>query len=160
MGRLISFWEKLTARFHSEEHRFIRVSVYAVLIKNDQVLLCRLSEQLGLDAGRWTLPGGGIEFGEPIIEALYREVKEETGLLIEFESWLTVSEDTFTNSQNSTQVIRLIALARVVSGELQYEIDGSTDMAQWHPLDSVENLPLVKTAREALAEQKKTESAR
>jgi 8-oxo-dGTP diphosphatase len=35
------------------------------------------------EAGRWTLPGGRIEPGESDTEALVREVREETGLIVE-----------------------------------------------------------------------------
>jgi 8-oxo-dGTP diphosphatase len=38
--------------------------------------------------GYWCLPGGHIEFGEEVEEALYREIKEETGLSITNHSFL------------------------------------------------------------------------
>lgn len=43
----------------------------------------RVLLQQRTDNGRWGLPGGAMEFGESILEALHREVQEETGLTIE-----------------------------------------------------------------------------
>jgi 8-oxo-dGTP diphosphatase len=42
----------------------LRVSAYALLVQDQKILLCRISEQVPMAAGRWTLPGGGIDFGE------------------------------------------------------------------------------------------------
>ena len=56
-----------------------RVAAYALLTRNDEVLLTRMSERTRIP-GRWTLPGGGIDHGEDPREALVREVYEETGL--------------------------------------------------------------------------------
>ena len=52
--------------------------VGAVVIDDDQLLLIRRGH--GPAAGEWSLPGGRVEFGETMIEALVREVYEETGL--------------------------------------------------------------------------------
>lgn len=41
---------------------------------------------------KWTMPGGHIEPGETIDEALLREAKEETGLLLESEGVITYGE--------------------------------------------------------------------
>lgn len=56
----------------------VRSSVYAVAIIEDRLLVIR-------DRGvsRWDLPGGGIELLESNLEALHREVQEETGLLLD-----------------------------------------------------------------------------
>ena len=50
----------------------------AVVVDDDQLLLIRRGH--GPAAGQWSLPGGRVEFGETLAEALVREVHEETGL--------------------------------------------------------------------------------
>ncbi len=61
--------------------RQIRPGASAVILDTDgRVLL-----QQRTDNGRWGLPGGAIEFGESILEALHREVLEETGLTVAVE---------------------------------------------------------------------------
>lgn len=54
----------------------IRPSVSAVIFdRQGQLLLQRRS-----DGGQWGLPGGSVEIGESITQAIRREVREETGL--------------------------------------------------------------------------------
>jgi ADP-ribose pyrophosphatase YjhB (NUDIX family) len=54
-----------------------RVRVSAILRWHDQVLLCR-HEKAGREA--WLLPGGGVQGGESLIDALDREIAEEVGI--------------------------------------------------------------------------------
>jgi 8-oxo-dGTP diphosphatase len=57
------------------------VGVGAVIVQEGRVLLVqRGREPL---KGRWSIPGGLIEIGEMLHEALVREVREETGLEVE-----------------------------------------------------------------------------
>jgi mutator protein MutT len=56
------------------------VGVGAVVLHSGRVLLVRRrSEPL---AGEWSLPGGAVEVGETLAEAVIREVREETGIEI------------------------------------------------------------------------------
>jgi 8-oxo-dGTP diphosphatase len=57
------------------------VSVGAVIVDGGRVLLIKRG-QPPLQ-GRWSLPGGVVEVGETLREALTREVREETGLEVE-----------------------------------------------------------------------------
>jgi ADP-ribose pyrophosphatase len=51
-----------------------------VLIEGRVVLIRRGKEPL---RGRWVIPGGTVELGETLQEALVREMQEETGILVQ-----------------------------------------------------------------------------
>lgn len=57
-----------------------RVGVGVVVWRGDRVLLVRRARPP--QAGEWSLPGGGQELGETLVETARREVAEETGLAI------------------------------------------------------------------------------
>jgi 8-oxo-dGTP diphosphatase len=56
------------------------LAVSAAVFRDGEVLLVRRARPPAL--GLFTLPGGGVEAGETLAEAIIREVKEETGLAI------------------------------------------------------------------------------
>jgi 8-oxo-dGTP diphosphatase len=84
-----------------------RVGVYAVIFDGERVLLAHRR-----DIDWWNLPGGGMEMGETVEEAICREVHEETGLEVAVEYLVGVY------SKPQKQEVVLTFRCRVTGGEL------------------------------------------
>jgi ADP-ribose pyrophosphatase YjhB (NUDIX family) len=120
----------------------LRVGAYALLHDTGRILLCRVSPELPRWAGCWTLPGGGLEFGESPEQAVIREVEEETGLLIEVGAVASIDSIFESYATHDFQALRIVYHAVVTGGVLRPEASGSTDRCEWHPLHSGPSLPL------------------
>ena len=68
----------------------IEVIVRTVIVDRDKILLCR---QKG--SSHYFLPGGHIEFGETIIDAIRREIEEELGTIPRKPQFLGVVENRY-----------------------------------------------------------------
>jgi mutator protein MutT len=65
-------------------------AVGAIVLEKGEVLLVRRDHAPAL--GQWSLPGGRVEWGETLQEAVAREVREETGIDIEVEGLAGIAE--------------------------------------------------------------------
>jgi ADP-ribose pyrophosphatase YjhB (NUDIX family) len=112
------------------------VASYVVCTDEEQrLLLCRLTE-LTNRPGWWTLPGGGVEFGEHPEAAALRELDEETGLKGRLGELLCVDSMTGpVRADDGANIemhrIRFVYAAKIVGGELRHETGGTSDRAQW-----------------------------
>ena len=68
-------------------------------------------------AGMWDLPGGFLHEDEDPLDALRRELAEETGLEIEPTEWFGAFVVRYGDGPDARTVLNLVWLARVVSGE-------------------------------------------
>lgn len=79
MGKLVECEAFLGGKRLVPQDRLVfRPSAYAAIIHEGKILLVT-----NRHTGKYALPGGGLELGEKISDAVQREVREETGLEIE-----------------------------------------------------------------------------
>lgn len=71
----------MVPEMHSDTFVPVVGGVSGVIVRDAKVLLVRRGKQPYKD--HWSLPGGGVEPGETVREAVHREVLEETGLVVE-----------------------------------------------------------------------------
>lgn len=99
--------------------------------------------------GKWSIPGGAVELGEKIRDALLREVKEECGLDVEIALERPMDAiDNITMSKDGRlqyHYVLLQFLARLKGGILKPASDVLD--AKWVPLDEVEKYNLTKSFR-------------
>jgi ADP-ribose pyrophosphatase YjhB (NUDIX family) len=117
------------------------VGVGAVVVHEDRVLLVRRgTEPL---KGQWSLPGGLLELGESLLDGVVREVREETGLIVEPVELIELL-DRIQREGERVRYHYVLAdfLCRVTGGVLEAATDAEAarwaQRAEWNSQDSVE----------------------
>ncbi|MEM8936810.1 MAG: NUDIX hydrolase [Pseudomonadota bacterium] len=119
----------------------IRVGVGAVVFRDQEVLLVKRGKP-PLE-GQWSLPGGGLEFGESVRAATLREIKEETNVEARLLSILDVYDVLPRNDhpRAENQIVIVDYVAEWVSGTPRagddavdaefVDFDGAIDRVSW-----------------------------
>jgi ADP-ribose pyrophosphatase YjhB (NUDIX family) len=121
------------------------VGVGALIVKNGKLLLIKRAAKPG--QGRWSIPGGLVELGERVQDAVVREVKEECGLDIEVERLVDVFDSITRDEKGRIQYQFVVVnfLAEIRGGTLKNADDVLE--AKWVPLDEVEQYNLTNSFR-------------
>jgi 8-oxo-dGTP diphosphatase len=120
------------------------VGVGAVIVEHDRVLLIRRGQPPLL--GEWSLPGGVLECGETLPDAVAREALEETGLIVETREMLGVYERIIHDEHRKVRYhyVLLDFLCHPLGGELKAGSDAAG--VGWFTRDE---LPALKLAYDA-----------
>ncbi len=110
-----------------KKEKFKKTSIVVCLIikKGKKFLLSRQSPDAPRGAGHWRIPGGGIELGEKLEEAVKREAKEELGIEVKFEKLIGYSE----YIESPRHGLFLFCRCRIIKGEISPGSD--VDKVKW-----------------------------
>jgi ADP-ribose pyrophosphatase YjhB (NUDIX family) len=125
-----------------------QVAVGAVAVRERELLLIRRGH--GPAAGRWSVPGGRVHFGEDLREAVVRELYEETGLEGVVTSFLGWVERIGTDPEPYHFVILDFAVD-ILDPDNPTPGDDAKE-AKWVPLDDLDQLHLVDGLEDFLTE--------
>lgn len=111
----------------------------AVIREGDRYLILKRSTRCNVYPGHWDFPGGRLEIGEDVLEALKREVLEETG----FKVRVVKPVFTFQEVVNKRPVFYVVYSCEKISGD--FKISDEHTEHRWATkeeilkLDKVEN---------------------
>lgn len=128
---------------------YIGVGVGAVIVDAEgRVLLSRRGPQARNERGRWEFPGGSVEFGEKLADALRREMREEYGIEIAVGELLDVVDHILL--EEGQHWVSPTFICTIASGAPVIREPGKCAEIGWFRLDEVpEDLTLI--TRENLA---------
>ncbi len=122
----------------------MKQSARAVIVKDGSLLLMK---RFKMGEQYYTLPGGGIEEGETAAETAIREVKEESGLVIESPKLVYIEH------AGNPFGVQFIYVCQYVSGDPKLPADSeeafwstegkNTYEPMWFPYDQLESIPFV-----------------
>ena len=116
-----------------ENNNKFEVISRALIIKNDEILLC-----FGKEAKNYFLPGGHVEFGENAEKALLREIKEEMNTDGEIENFAGVFENSYTDKSGLRDEINLCFSVKMEEANISSVEDYIA--FEWIPIERLEKI--------------------
>jgi 8-oxo-dGTP diphosphatase len=121
------------------------VGVGAVIIQDGKLALIKRGNEPS--KGKWSIPGGHVELGESLPDAVIREAQEETCLEVDDPCLIDVVENVDLDEQGKVKYHYVIVdyLVHVKSGNIEAASDAAE--LRWVPFDEVENYNLTASFR-------------
>jgi 8-oxo-dGTP diphosphatase len=125
------------------------VGVAAMIFSDECILLVKRGNEPA--KGRWGLPGGVVEIGETVREAIAREVEEETGILVRPIELLDVFNNIIRNDEGRVRFHYVLCefLCENVGGDLKASTDVSD--AKWVPLLELSSIDMSRGTKQFIS---------
>jgi ADP-ribose pyrophosphatase YjhB (NUDIX family) len=129
-----------------------RYAAYGVCVDEGRILLTRIWDN-DPGAGKWTLPGGKIEWLEDPVDAVHRELWEEAGLAGEIVRPLGVDAKVFPpwRGHDEMHAVRFVFEVRATGTPRVMEVGGSTVDAAWFDISEAKEMDTTTLVHSALA---------
>lgn len=137
-------------------HQNIRIAVDAVVFgyTGGELYVLLIQQKFNGQDRYWALPGGLVQNNESLIDAVKRELMEETNVTVNYmEQLFTFGDDVYRDSRN--RVISVAYFALIDASKTIVKADTDADKVQWYAVDQIPALAfdhnlIVKTALERL----------
>jgi len=113
---------------------YIGVGVGAVILNQQNEILLLLRKKKP-EKNCWTIPGGTVEFGERVEEALVRELEEELEIKVEIIKLLRVTNHIL--EEENSHWVSPAFLARYISGSPRNAEPQNHDDVRWFPIHTL-----------------------
>ena len=125
------------------------VGVGSIIIHQSKILIVKRANEPA--KGLWSVPGGVVELGEHLHEAVKREVKEETGLEVDIERLIDAVDSIMLDEEGRIQYhyVLLDYLCQLRGGVLKAADD--VHEIQWVPLRALQSLPITSSLNRVIA---------
>lgn len=131
---LLETYDSLKEQFDEEVYRKPSITVDGIIERGGEVVLIKRKNPPF--KGKYALPGGFVDYGERVEEAVVREIEEETGLVTEVDRLIGVYSDPERDPRGHT--ISSVFSLKVKRGELEGDSDALE--AEYFSLDDLPDL--------------------
>ncbi len=133
----------------------IRIRAAGILIHDGKILLVRHEKN---DKSYWLIPGGGVDFGESVEQAVVREYQEEVGLPIKVGPMVLVHDSIPPNKHR--QVLNIYFMVEAEHFNIQVTQDAVLRDAAFYSLDEFAKMPVNPDVKKEILEGLATQWAK
>jgi 8-oxo-dGTP diphosphatase len=128
------------------------VGVGAIILSEGKMLLEKRGNEPA--RGQWTIPGGVVEVGESLEDAVRRETREETGLEVEEAALIDVVDQVHFDKAGKIEY-HYVIIDYTVKAKGEPKAASDADQLKWVPLGEVEAYVLTPSFRRFFVKNKK-----